>query len=263
GWMAMGSDTVGGAMRAAAQGKEVKAILFRVDSPGGSYVASDAIWREVVRAREAGKPVIVSMGDLAGSGGYFMAMAADKIVAQPGTITASIGVLGGKILTSGFWNKVGLSWDEVHDGANADMWTGTHDYTPAEWKRFEDWLDRVYVDFTGKVAEGRNLPKDKVLQIAKGRIWSGQDAKNLGLVDELGGFPEALKLAKKAAGIPEQEEVKLEVFPRKKNILESLLSGNPDNSEKEATTQAMVGVLKSLQPVVRELKALGMSDQGE
>jgi len=186
GSMTMGSDTVAGAIRAAAQDKDVKAILFRVDSPGGSYVASDAIWREVVRARKAGKPVIVSMGDLAGSGGYFVAMAADKIVAQPGTITASIGVLGGKILTSGFWNKVGLSWDEVHDGANADMWTGTHDYTPAEWKRFEDWLDRVYVDFTGKVAEGRNLPKDKVLQIAKGRIWSGQDAKNLGLVDELG-----------------------------------------------------------------------------
>ncbi len=176
----MGSDTVAGAIRTAAEDKDVKAILFRVDSPGGSYVASDAIWREVVRARQAGKPVIVSMGNLAGSGGYFVAMAADKIVAEPGTITASIGVLGGKMLTGGLWDKVGLSWDEVHQGENATMFTGTHDYTPAEWGRFQAWLDRVYVDFTGKVAEGRKLPREKVLEIAKGRIWSGQDAKNLG-----------------------------------------------------------------------------------
>src|SRR5438132_4898165 len=238
GSLTMGSDTVAGAIRAAAQGKDVKAILFRVDRPGGSYVASDTIWREVVRARKAGKPVIVSMGDLAGSGGYFVAMSADKIVAQPGTIPASIGGLGGKFLTSGLWNKLGLSWDEVHAGANASMWTGTMDYTPQEWARFETWLDRVYSDFTNKVADGRHLPKNKVLEIAKGRIWLGQDAKNLGLVDELGGFPEALKLAKKAAGIPEQEEVKLEVFPRKKNIVETLLASSPDNSEKEATTQA-------------------------
>src|SRR5207249_7032298 len=111
GSLTMGSDTVAGAIRNAAENKDVKAILFRVDSPGGSYVASDTSWREVVRARKAGKPVIVSMGDLAGSGGYFVAMAADKIVAQPGTITASIGVLGGKLLSSGFWNKIGPSWD--------------------------------------------------------------------------------------------------------------------------------------------------------
>src|SRR6267154_4280714 len=135
----MGSDTVAGAIRAAAEDKDVKAILFRIDSPGGSYVASDTIWREVLRAHQAGKPVIVSMGNLAGSGGYFVAMAADKIVAEPGTITASIGVLGGKMLTSGLWNKLGLSWDEVHAGANASMWTGNMDYTPAEWARFETW----------------------------------------------------------------------------------------------------------------------------
>ncbi len=116
----MGSDTVAGAIRAAAEDKDVKAILFRVDSPGGSYVASDTIWREVVRARQTGKPVIVSMGNLAGSGGYFVAMAADKIVAEPGTITASIGVLGGKMLTGGLWDKIGLSWDEVHQGRKRD-----------------------------------------------------------------------------------------------------------------------------------------------
>jgi len=256
----MGSETVAGAIRAAAEDSDVRAILFRVDSPGGSYVASDTIWREVVRAHQAGKPVIVSMGNLAGSGGYFVAMAADKIVAQPGTITASIGVLGGKVLTSGLWEKVGLSWDEVHDGEKATMFTGTHDYSPAEWGRFEAWLDRVYVDFTGKVAEGRKLPKEKVLEIAKGRIWSGQDAKNLGLVDELGGYDTALKLAKKAANIPESDEVKIVVYPRPKTFLEALLQRHgADNSDKEAVGQALARILQDVQPVARELKAAGIT----
>jgi protease-4 len=256
----MGSDTVAGAIRAAAADKDVKAILFRVDSPGGSYVASDTIWREVVLARKAGKPVIVSMGDLAGSGGYFVAMAADKIVAQPGTITASIGVLGGKMLTSGLWDKVGLSWDEVHQGNNATMFTGTKDYTPAEWARFEAWLDRVYVDFTGKVAEGRKLSKEKVLEIAKGRIWSGQDAKNLGLVDELGGYDTALKLARKAAGIPDGEDVKIVVYPRPKTFFQSLVQRQgADNSDKEALGQTLARILETVQPVARQLDAAGIN----
>jgi protease-4 len=257
----MGSDTVAAALRAAVADKDVKAILFRVDSPGGSYVASDTIWREVVNARKAGKPVIVSMGDLAGSGGYFVAMAADKIVAQPGTITASIGVLGGKILSSGLWDKIGISWDEVHNGANATMFTGVQDYSPAEWQRFQDWLNRVYADFTSKVADGRKLPKDKVLEIAKGRIWTGEDAKGLGLVDELGGFDTALNLAKKSANIAEREEVKVVVFPHKKTLLESLLQREgPDNSEKEATGAAAVmnQMLQVVQPIAREMHALGV-----
>ncbi len=259
----MGSDTVTAAFRAAVDDKDVKAILFRVDSPGGSYVASDAIWREVMRARKAGKPVIVSMGDLAGSGGYFVAMDADKIVAQPGTITASIGVLGGKFLTSGFWKKVGLSWDQVHNGANATIWTSTMDYSPQEWARFEAWLDRVYGDFTTKAAEGRHLPKDKLLQIAKGRIWSGADAKNLGLVDALGGFDEAISLVKKAIGVSPTEEVKIEVFPRKKGLLQLLLAGSPDNSEQEgAATQTRVGILESVQPFLKQLQALGVGEKG-
>ena len=258
----MGSDTVASAIRAAADDKDVKAILFRVDSPGGSYVASDTIWREVVRARQAGKPVIVSMGNLAGSGGYFVAMAADKIVAEPGTITASIGVLGGKMLTSGLWDKVGLSWDEVHDGENATMFTGTHDYTPAEWGRFQAWLDRVYVDFTSKVADGRRLPKEKVLEIAKGRIWSGQDAKNLGLVDELGGYDTALKLAKQAAKVPEADDVRIVVFPRAKTLLESMLDRRgPDNSDKEAIGQTLTKVLQVVQPVARQLDAAGIKSR--
>ncbi len=256
GGFTMGSDTVAAAFREAAADKDVKAILFRVDSPGGSYVASDTIWREAAKAKQAGKPIIVSMGDLAGSGGYFVAMNADKIVAQPGTITASIGVLGGKVLTSGFWDKVGISWDEVHTSQNSTMWTGTHDYSPSEWARFEQWLDRVYVDFTSKVAEGRHLPKDKVLQIAKGRIWSGEDAKALGLVDELGGFPEALALAKKAAGIPDSEEVDLEVYPTPKPPLQQLLKKGAENSERDTSIEVVVEMMRSLQPALRQLHAI-------
>ena len=255
----MGSDTVTGAFRDAVKDPRVKAILFRVDSPGGSYVASDAIWEETVRARKAGKPVIVSMGDLAGSGGYFVAMAADKIVAQPATITGSIGVLGGKMLTTGFWKMLGITFDQVHDGANATYWTGTEDYTPAEWARFEAWLDRVYVDFTSKVADGRKIPKERVLEIAKGRIWSGEDGKALGLVDELGGFPEALALAKKAAKIPAGEEVSLQLFPRKRTALQALmdtLSGDtPESSEQDAEATAMIRALRMVQPLARQVRA--------
>ena len=257
----MGSETVAGAIRAAAEDNDVKAILFRVDSPGGSYVASDTIWREVVRARQAGKPVIVSMGNVAGSGGYFVAMAANKIVAQPGTITASIGVLGGKMLTSGLWDKVGLSWDEVHQGQNATMFTGTQDYTPAEWGRFEAWLDRVYLDFTSKVADGRKLPKEKVLEIAKGRIWSGEDAKNLGLVDELGGYDTALKLAKKAIGVSENDEVKIVVYPRPKSFFKNLMDRRgADNSDQEAVRQTLARVLADVQPMARKLRAVGITN---
>jgi protease-4 len=255
----MGSDSVSRAFRQAVADKKVKAIVFRVDSPGGSYVASDTIWRETVKAKQAGKPVIVTMGDLAGSGGYFVAMAADKIVAQPGTITASIGVLGGKMVTTDFWDKLGLSWDEVHTSANSTMWTGAKDYSPAEWARFQAWLDRVYTDFTGKVAEGRRLPREKVLQIAKGRIWTGEDAKQLGLVDELGGFPAALKLAKKAAGIGDKEDVDLEVYPPKRSLIDAILSEPPDSSQPQtALLTALASGLREIQPVARQLRTLGL-----
>jgi protease IV len=255
----MGSESVARAFRQAVADRKVKAIVFRVDSPGGSYVASDTIWRETVKAKQAGKPVIVTMGNLAGSGGYFVAMAADKIVAQPGTITASIGVLGGKMLTNDFWDKVGISWDDVHTSANSTMWTGTKDYSPAEWARFQAWLDRVYADFTGKVADGRKLPREKVLQIAKGRIWTGEDAKGLGLVDELGGFPEALKLAKKAAGIPEGEDINFQVYPPKKGLIDAILSEPPESSDPEAAFAATaLRGLREIQPVVRQLRMLGL-----
>ena len=171
-WRSMGSDTVAAAFRAAVADKHVKAIVFRVDGRGGSYVASDTIWRETVRAREAGKPVIVTMGNVAGSGGYFVAMAADKIVAQPGTITGSIGVVGGKVVTAGLRAKAGISFDEIHTSSNTTMWSNALDYTSGEWEKVQAFLDRIYEDFTTKVVAGRGLaptPSGRLQEAESGR----------------------------------------------------------------------------------------------
>jgi protease-4 len=262
----MGSDSVSAAFRAAIEDKNVRAILFRVDSPGGSYVASDTIWRETVRAKKAGKPVIVSMSSVAGSGGYFVAMAADKIVAQPGTITGSIGVLGGKFLTTSFWDKLGISWDHVQYGRHATMFTGTQDYSPTEWARFQAALDRIYEDFTAKVAEGRGLPKEKVLEIAKGRIWTGEQAKQLGLVDELGGFDVALKLAREAAKIPEREEIHLKQFPPKRSPVEAILAklqGEEKDSSESRAAASLLRLAEKLRPLVRQFRLSGAMGRPE
>jgi protease-4 len=255
--VSMGADTVSAAFRAAVEDKSVKAILFRIDSGGGSYVASDTIWRETVRAKKAGKPIIVSMGGVAGSGGYFIAMSADKIVAQPATLTGSIGVFAGKFLTTNFWDKLGISWDEVHTSSNAMVFTGLQDYTPEQWKTFETWLDRVYDDFTTKVAEGRKLPRAKVLEIAKGRVWTGEDAKALGLVDELGGFPVAFKLVREAAKLAADAKIKLKVFPRPKSPLERLLGEGSDSSQ-QTSDETIARALEMIQPFARAARDLGL-----
>ena len=256
----MGSDSVTAAFRAAIDDRRVKAILFRVDSPGGSYVASDTIWRETTRAREAGKPVIVSMGNLAGSGGYFVAMNADRIVAQPGTITASIGVFGGKMLTRGFWNKLGVTWDDVRTSKHSALWSTHHDYEGSGYERFQATLDRIYEDFTEKVAAGRDLDLDQVLELARGRIWTGEDAKELGLVDELGGYETALRLVREAIGVEPDAPIRIKRFPRKRSTWELFLGQPPDSSE-DAAIRALARALKGIQPTVRVLKRLGLIDE--
>jgi protease-4 len=259
----MGSDTVTAAFRAAIQDDDVAAIVFRVDSPGGSYVASDAIWRETVRARDAGKPVIVTMGNVAGSGGYFVSMWADKIIAQPGTITASIGVLGGKFLTAGLWDKLGLSWDEVHTSAHSTMWTGTRDYSPSEWARFQAWLDRVYADFTAKVAEGRGMTQEEVHEIAKGRIWTGEDALEIGLVDELGGFHAAFRAAREAAGLEADDAIRVRVYPRPKSAFEILFDEGGESSEPSAQVAVALRLLEIARPAARLARRVGLiEDRG-
>jgi protease-4 len=227
----MGSDTVTRAFRSAIENRRVKAILFRVNCPGGSYVASDAIAHEVVRARAAGKPVVVSMSNVAASGGYFVAMDADRIIAHPSTLTASIGVLGGKVITTGATAKVGLSWDSAKTSEHAYIWSDKHEYSPGEWNRFEAWLDRVYADFTGRVAAGRKLPLERVQEIAKGRVWTGSQAKDLGLVDDLGGYLTAVRHAKEVAGIAPDAPVKILQFPDKPKLIDFLKKKHPEPSD--------------------------------
>ena len=202
GGTAMGSDSITAMLRAAAADPHIKAILLRVNSPGGSYVASDAIWREVVRARNAGKPVVVSMGDVAASGGYFISMAADSIVAQPGTVTGSIGVLNVKPVLSEAYGKAGISTDSVVLGKHAGMYSAAHPFSSEEWALVDAWLDRIYADFTGKVAAGRGMTAERVHELARGRVWTGADAHESGLVDELGGIEEAAAIARQRAGLP-------------------------------------------------------------
>jgi len=166
---AMGSDSITAALRAATADPHIKAILLRVDSPGGSYVASDAIWREVVRARKAGKPVVVSMSNVAASGGYFISMAADAIIAQPGTVTGSIGVISGKPVVSDLLGKAGVTTDSIVLGEHAAMFSTSKPFTSEDWHIVDAWLDRIYADFTGKVADGRGLSRDQAAEHRPGK----------------------------------------------------------------------------------------------
>lgn len=252
---AMGSDTVSAALRAARRDDHVKAVVFRVDSPGGSYVASDVIWREVVLTRRV-KPVIVSMGDLAASGGYFVSMAADVIIAQPGTLTGSIGVFGGKPVVSELLDKIGVNSELVAQGANAGMFSTTRAFSPEQWERVNAWLDRIYDDFVGKVAEARSLTRDRAHELARGRVWTGADAREGGLVDELGGLEDALALARERAGLAHDAPVR--VYPRL-NPLERLRPA--ESSEDKAAALARVR-LDAWGPLARLSAELGLPATG-
>jgi protease IV len=211
----LGADTVVAAFQQAIRHRRVRAILFRVDSPGGSAVASDAIWRAVVRAREAGKPVVVSMGAVAGSGGYWVAMAADRIVASPGTLTGSIGVVLGKLVTAGLQERAGITTDEAHRGEAALLYSRNQRFTPEQWDRVGATLDRIYDQFVAKVAAGRGLAREEVHDLARGRVWTGADAAARGLVDELGGYRVAEEAVRRLLDLPAGAALRLRSFPRR------------------------------------------------
>jgi len=212
GGSSMGSDTVAAALRSATSDDRVRAVLLRVNSPGGSAVASDTIWREVARTRAAGKPVVVSMSDVAASGGYYISMAADVIVAQPGTLTGSIGVIAGKPVFEEAFGRIGITTDSVSVGRGATMFAPTHPFSEDEWQRINNWLDAIYRDFTEKVAAGRRMTVEQVHEIARGRVWTGADAARNGLVDELGGMSAAAEIARRRAGLP--ADAPLRAYPR-------------------------------------------------
>ena len=207
-----GSDSVCAALRQAAADDAVAAVVLRVVSPGGSYVASDAIHREVVRLRDQGTPVIASMGTVAASGGYFVAMGADQILALPGTLTGSIGVFAGKIVVRQALERIGVVRESVQTGEQATMWSPDRPFDEAELQRLDRWLDDVYADFTEKAADGRGMPVAQLEPLARGRVWTGADAVERGLVDRLGGLEEAITLAAERAGRT-RESVRPRRFP--------------------------------------------------
>jgi protease IV len=252
----MGSDTIATALRAAAADRRARAIVLRVNSPGGSYVASDTIWREVVRAREAGTPVVVSMADVAASGGYFIAAAADAIVAQPGTLTGSIGVFGGKAVTASLLERAGVSVDTVGEGRHADMFTTTRPFSDEEWVLVNTWMDRIYQDFTDKVARGRGLSPERVHEIARGRVWTGADAAANGLVDHLGGLDTAVALARRVAGLP--PTAPLRGYPR----IRPLDRLRPAESSEDRTAARATLLAESWGPVWRLAASAGLPPYG-
>ncbi|HSC77632.1 MAG TPA: signal peptide peptidase SppA, partial [Candidatus Acidoferrales bacterium] len=217
----MGSDTVAKALRDAAEDDSIKAIVFRVDSPGGSALASEIIRREVVRAKTK-KPVVVSMSNVAGSGGYWIAMSANKIVADPGTITGSIGVVFGKLNIKGFFDMIGLTSDYVALSPNATLFYPYENFTPEQRERVMVFMQDIYDTFLDGVSQGRGLPKEEVHRIGRGRVWLGSQAKELKLVDEVGGLDVATAVAKDLAKIPADQSIQYEVFPREKTPFEQL-----------------------------------------
>ena len=202
-----GSDTVSAQLRAAHDNDRAHAVVLRVESPWGSAVASEVIWREVWRLRESGKPVVVSMGDVAASGGYYIACPADVIVALPATLTGSIGVLGGKLVVDGLLERMGVNTGSVQRGARALMYSLRREFSEDERARFAATIDAIYNDFVAKVAAGRRRPIPEIEAVARGRVWTGQDALEAGLVDELGGIRDATRIARERADLPEDAPV--------------------------------------------------------
>ena len=208
-----GGDTIAAGLREAAADDSVSAIVLRVDSPGGSVSASETIWRAVKKAREHGKPVVASMGAVAASGGYYISMGADAIVANPGTITGSIGVLTGKLIARDLKDRLGVGSDAVRTNANADAWSINAPFTPEQHAQIEAEADLCYTDFVERVAQGRHLSIEAVQEVARGRIWTGADALDHKLVDELGGLRTAVRRAKVLAGLDEDAKVRLVSYP--------------------------------------------------
>ena len=249
-----GADTIAAGLREAAHDDSVSAIVLRVDSPGGSVSASETIWREVKKARERGKPVVASMGAVAASGGYYVSMGADAIVANPGTITGSIGVLTGKLVARDLKDRLGVGSDAVRTNANADAWSVNAPFTPEQHAQVEAEADLFYDDFVQRVAQGRHLSVEAVEAVARGRIWTGADALDHGLVDELGGLRAAVRRAKVLAGLDEDAKVRLVGYPG--SSVWDFLRPQPSSQPAAASlpdalgaliTQSVVGIIEQAQ----------------
>ena len=227
----MGSETIAGAIKKAREDRSIKAIVFRVDSPGGEGMASDVILREIIRTKGV-KPFIVSMSDVAGSGGYWIACAGDSIISMPGTYTGSIGVISGKFSFQGLYEKIGLNIETVKRGKNADIYSTTRGFNDQEREIIKRQINESYSDFVRKVAQGRRMSEARVDSLGRGRVWTGRQAQKNGLVDLLGGLDLAIAIAGEKAGLPEDAEVEIVALPERKfsfNLGSGLMSSSsPD-----------------------------------
>jgi protease-4 len=219
----MGSETMRRVMKEIEEDSSIKGVVMRIDSPGGSATASDIILRSAKNIKEK-KPLVISMSDVAGSGGYWIAMESNWIVAQPSTLTASIGVIGGKFSMRGFYEKIGVNIEIVKRGKFSDIYSDWREFTPEEREKIRREIGWIYEEFKKRVSKCRKISVDEVDKIGKGRVWTGEQAKNLKLVDQLGGLDEAISKVKELAGIPEKEEVEIVFYPKRKTIFERIFS---------------------------------------
>ena len=238
----VGSDTLAEYLRKVRDDSSIRAVVLRIDSPGGGAVASDVIWRELTLLRDAKpqRPLVVSMSDLAASGGYYIAMAAPTIVAEPGTLTGSIGIYGGKIATGGTYGKLGANIEALSIGRNAEMDSPVRPYTPEERAKVDEQLRAFYEQFVEKAAQSRHMTPEQIDAIGQGRVWTGRQAKDLRLVDALGGLDKAVALAKEQAKIPAGAEVELVIYPPRRTLYE-LLSMQFGGGEEKARLDAALG----------------------
>jgi len=220
--VALGSQTFIRWLQSATRDKTIAAIIVRIDSPGGSAVGADTIWHELIKARRE-KPVIISMSGLAGSGGYWMALGGNRMIAQPQTLTGSIGVIAGKFSFEGLMKKLGINIEKVVIGKEADAFTIYREFTPEERKILKDQIKDIYEQFLQRVASARNISTEEANRLGRGRVWTGNQAKNLNLIDDLGGLDLAIDSAKQLAGISPKEEVELVVWPKKRSFLDILM----------------------------------------
>jgi protease-4 len=244
GGQTVGSDTIVQAVNEAAEDTSIKAIVLRVDSPGGSALASDLMWNALENAK-AKKPVVVSMGDVAASGGYYIACNANKIVAEPTTITGSIGVFAGKPVVKGLYDWLGVSNEYILRGKNSGIFRETEKWTPEERAKMEEQTNDIYfTNFIPKVATGRNMDVEKANSLGQGRVWTGTQAKANGLIDEFGGLEKAIDIAKQLANLPADKDVRRVVLPAPRPFFETWF-GNPDETEvkSEQTQKALADSL--------------------
>ena len=220
----VGSETIVEQIRRVRDDRSIRAIILRVDSPGGSSIASDVIWRElmITRDQDRSRPLIASMSDLAASGGYYIAMPAQTIVAHPATLTGSIGIYTGKFALGGTMDKIGVGTETVKSGENADIYSPFAPFSPAQRARVQDYMQGFYDNFVEKAAASRKMTPEQIDAVAQGRVWTGRQARGHGLVDELGGLETAIRIAKERAGIDADEDVELVVYPPRRSIYEAL-----------------------------------------